>query len=379
MTSATLEVTREKSTSDLPLEHASEQTVNHPWILNPVLDILLCCGGLLWIVVGIHCLTLGTGVARPHYGAGPGGWLWVLVTLGTYLSTAPHSAATLTRIYQNDKSRRQFFFYSRILPFAYIALAIGAWNSPEVLATIGTVSFLWNVQHWVSQSYGVSLIYCYKRNYRLNKQEQSIFWWLMNAMTMFVVIRHFTYKTWSFNYLGISLPFFQIIPPWVLEGWHVVLSVCCILFAGVLVRKAVKEDQLFPVPALLVILTTAALVWGLSRRGIPDLWMYGIIFFHATQYLAVTTTFFLKERSVTINSSSVWSALSSSKCRCYIGLLFMIGVFMYLGIPSLFSHLRFNYVKISTIAIIIYNLQHFATDFAIWRMKDAQTRKLLVS
>lgn len=380
MTSSTLEVLADKSTSDLSDERVANKTTYHLWILNPVLDILLCCGGLLWIVVGIHCLTVGSGIAKPEFGTGPGAqWLWVLVTLGTYVSTAPHSAATLARIYQSDKSQRQFFFYSRVLPFAYIALAIGAWNSPAVLATIATVSFLWNIQHWVSQSYGVSLIYCYKRSYRLNKLEQRVFWLLMNAMTMFVVIRHFTYKTWNFNYVGIDLPFYGVIPPWVLSGWYALLALCCILFAGVLVRKAVKDNQLFPFPALLVILTTAALVWALSRKGVPDLWMYGVIFFHGAQYLAVTTSYFLKERSVTINSTTVWSALSSSKCLCYLGLLFMIGVFMYLGIPSLFWHLKFDYIRVSAIAVIIYNLQHFATDFAIWRMKDPETRKLLVS
>src|SRR5215470_6369616 len=66
----------------------------YEWILHPVLDLLFCCGGIVWILFALHYCAFG-----PDSTAKPVQIMVALAALGTIGLGETHIVATLQRIY----------------------------------------------------------------------------------------------------------------------------------------------------------------------------------------------------------------------------------------------------------------------------------------
>jgi hypothetical protein len=235
--------------------------------------------------------------------------------------------------------------------------------------------------HYTAQTFGISLIYCYKRGYMMKQWEKEIYRWFMFSMVGFVGVRSFCFREFSpSNFFGVEIPFWG---PWPIVFYYIArfaFIVMTALFVIVLVRKYFKENKIFPWQSLLLVLTVAGL--GLSRDMANAMfWFFVPGFFHGSQYLAVCLSYYLKERGMPngMNSWDIGKVAMGAPGLKYIGLVILSGVFFYVGIPHFFMQIGFNYSMVGGLVLFCVNYHHFITDAAIWRLRDPRCRKYLVA
>jgi hypothetical protein len=109
--------------------------------------------------------------------------------------------------------------------------------------------------------------------------------------------------------------------------------------------------------------------------------MYGPPFFHGSQYIAVSLAYFLKERGLPEGAApgAVAKLFWKPSTFQYMGLIMLTGVFIYVGIPHFFSQLGFDFSLVAGVCLAVFNFHHFATDAAIWRLRDPKCRKILLA
>ena len=127
--------------------------------------------------------------------------------------------------------------------------------------------------------------------------------------------------------------------------------------------------------------STIALICLSTGRANAAVWSYVPIFFHGTQYLAVCLAYHIKENNLprwqtAANVSSLFLQADSLR---YLGLVILIGAFLYVVIPSIFQQLGFDYAFVGGVVLAVVNYHHFITDAAIWKLNDARTRQLLLA
>ena len=308
-------------------------------------------------------------------------WLVVGGLLGAHFFSDPHTAATYMRVYATPHSREQFKFYAYYLPWVSIFLLVWAFNAPYVAGVVVYVHMMWVYQHYTSQSFGISLIYCYKRGYFLSKLEREIFRWMMLAISFFVISRILCFKDFSPPvFYGVNLPFWGV-PEIVSHVCRFAMIALTSAFAFIVVRKYFTERKLIPIPSLMLILSVAAI--GLSTGFANSmLWFYGAAFFHGSQYCAVALAFYLKEKGFAEGTDPRTIAklfITPSAFKWY-GLLFLSGIFIYVGVPRfLDTTFAIKWVTAATCIQACLNFHHFVTDAAIWKLRDPKARKILLA
>ncbi|HIN66066.1 MAG TPA: hypothetical protein EYM95_15625, partial [Candidatus Obscuribacterales bacterium] len=223
----------------------------YPWILNPVIDLLFVCGGAFWLCY--------LGLSLTHFGYGfdgniPAQAFFALSVIGLHIFGDGHQPATLFRVYGSKVTRDAIG--KPVAVIAFIALLAGL----STLYIHATTAFFiklvlaWGFQHQLAQSYGIALVYCYKRKYFLNNVEKKIMKFMVDATMVYLIIRMFALKDFgTFKLLNLyDVPFYAFLPEWLCSASLIVLQASVVLFVGMVVRKYVKEKALMPVPALLV-------------------------------------------------------------------------------------------------------------------------------
>src|SRR5262249_23760525 len=91
------------------------------WILNPAIDLIFCCGGIVWLLLGLHYLLVNV-IHVPQLEQ----ILPLIAIAGTHAFGESHTMATLVRIYRSEESRRQYAPYARWAALGCAALAVAA-------------------------------------------------------------------------------------------------------------------------------------------------------------------------------------------------------------------------------------------------------------
>lgn len=352
------------------------QNESNPWILNAPIDLLLSCGGLVWLFFGLHYFILGHAAQNSATQV-----LLLVVILGTHLLSETHNVATLVRVYKDTPTRNAFSFYTKNVALLCACLAMLGLCIPEATSIFVKIYLLWVSQHFTAQTYGLALLYCYKRNYYLNANEKNVFWLLMQSTMAFAVIRQLTYPDWGGGkFLGVSIPFWGPLPVQFSEAAGIILVLMSLLFLGVIARKALLERKIFPLPALMLT-ATGVLIWVFGKDVTGTLWLYVPAFYHGSQYLVVSTAYYLKEQGFVQNIPSVKivSLLTQSPALKYFASLILIASFLYIALPRILEQLGVDYALAFAAIFSTINFHHFLTDRAIWKLRDKKTRDLLVA
>lgn len=360
--------------SALP-EAARPEVKPYPWILNPFIDVLFCCGGLLWVVFAAHIFNVGLGAASENAG------LVLMAILGTHVFSESHTAATLFRVYGSEQTRTKLSFYTKWAALACFVLCGLALKIDGLAAIFTKIYLVWVVQHFMAQTYGIALIYCYKRGYIMSPVEKYFFKLMIDCTTLFAILRQFTYQEWgSDTFLGQQLPFIALVPEPVFMCVDFLLKFSVFCFACMVMRRAFAEHKLFPLPAMFLVFT-GVVMFVLGKELTGALWLYVPAFYHGTQYLVVTTSYYLKERGLPegVTSSQIGRLVVQPVTLRYLGFMFMIGIFIYVGVPGLLEQLGVQFTTAFAAVFCVINFHHFLTDAAIWRLRDPQVRKILVS
>src|SRR5262245_59495387 len=73
------------------------------WILHPAIDLLFCCGGLVWLLFAFHYFFVAPSHNETLVSA-----LSLLVILGTHVLSETHTSATLFRAYRTRETRERY-------------------------------------------------------------------------------------------------------------------------------------------------------------------------------------------------------------------------------------------------------------------------------
>lgn len=351
-----------------------QKAIPYQWILNPTIDLLFCCGGLLWLVY------LANALVKSHLPAA--NTSMILLTLaGTHLLSETHTAATLERLHESKPTRKALNKFGVIASVICFFLAAASLVTPGLPAIFAKIYLIWIVQHFMAQTYGIALIYCYKRNYFMNLWERRIFKFAIDATIVYGILKQFTFREWSVDkFVGQSLPFWGPLPAPFFAVADCALKVAIVSLVAMITAKFVRERKMFPLPAALLTATGIA-IFTLPKSVTTSLWIYVPPFYHGCQYLVVSTSYFLKERGLpeNVSTSQISKLLFNESTLKYFATLFVIGIFIYGGLPGLLQDFGFDYkVAFATIFCVI-NFHHFLIDAAIWRLRDPRVRNLLIA
>lgn len=395
-------------------ESSAESFSGSKWILSRELDLLLCCGGLVWILFVFQVFAIE--VAGSMFLSDV---LAMFATIGAHAFGETHIAATLfilygTRLFGQaavrrsgprvpERSKNSFVVQSIYLPVVGALVCLSGLLIQGVTGILLKIYLLWVVQHFIAQAYGIALIYCHKHSYQLQRIEKQSFQFLLNSMAAVVIIRQLTDERWSTsNMLGIEIPFWGPLPAAVYEAAVLALQCGTVLFCALIVAKFVRERRSFPLPAMLLVVTIVATFL------LPHVWsdlllLYVPPFFHGTQYLAVTLSRHIRDHNnsvapeveMEVPGAEVGSNVSQvvkeqrtdtgarvnfqvrKMCSraaslrqlvlSYFASLLVLSVVLYVCVPGLLMVGGYSWQVAFANVFCVVNLHHFLTDMAIWR------------
>lgn len=364
--------------SDAPKSAASDKP--YPWIISPFIDFFFIIGGGALIFFAVNYLYLGWTI--PTNLTDPASfWLITIGFLSQHLFADSHNSATYLRIWGSAEDQARFKFHRTWLAYSTIPMFILGLSVPGLTGTFVYIYLITVYWHYVAQTFGIALIYCYKRGYFMTSVEKEIFRWFMFSMVGWTTIRFLTFRDLSpRNWFGVDIPFWGPLPIVFHNTSRFLFFFMTVAFVIVLVRKYFKEDKIMPWQAFLLIFTVACL--GLSKDVANTMfWLYVPGFFHGSQYLAVCLAYYLKERGMPegMNTWEISKAAMGAPGMKYMGLVILSGVFFYVGIPHFFMQIGYNFSMIGGLVLACVNYHHFITDAAIWRLRDPRCRKILLA
>ncbi|CAN5371288.1 hypothetical protein BH10CYA1_BH10CYA1_20130 [soil metagenome] len=368
--------------SPIPPPSSSKDTAAaaYTWILNPTIDILFACGGLIWVAYGFALLGI-----HPATGAGVlAGCLWWATKFGTIVFSNAHQPATLWRVYLSPKTRKACGTTVTLWGILTIALYAASIRIPGVVEIFLKVIIFWSIQHTLAQAYGVSLIYCYKRRYFLNEFEKRTLLWMINSAIIFFIVRMCTFEELgSGNFTGIPINFWGPVPMWIYYLSATVFGALVMLFAYNIIEKYKRDKMFFPWPALANIATGFSIYFSNVISGMQaDFGVFVAAYYHASQYMVVTSAYYLKERGLPegMPFSNISHALMTKAAFKYLAILVVVGWLLAQTLPRWLQALGVGpSAAIFAASFCALNFHHYFTDALIWKLKDPEVRKLLIS
>ncbi|CAN5308700.1 hypothetical protein BH11CYA1_BH11CYA1_46950 [soil metagenome] len=358
-----------------PSEDAkATEEAHHPWILNPALDYLFCCGGMMWLLAGVEAL-----------GVKPDGHSHASIILagvlfwGTLLIGEAHGPATLVRVFKSRTTPKAVRVI--VIVWGLILLVAGYFGMQNVgfAQVLAKITLIWVVQHYIAQTFGIILIYCMKRKFILSKLERGLLQWQLRSLMFFVILRMFTVPAFGYmaNFIGLEVPFWGPLPFWPMYLACVSFSFLSIALVAALVWRYLRTKEIFPMPAVFTIISVAALT--MSQRD--AFFLLGLTFYHSSQYLAVTYSYFIKERAKEAGqklSGSLSSEFFKAHSLGYIFILALVGYLLTTGVPQGIVKNGIPEPLCLTVIWACLNMHHYFSDALIWRIRDKEVRQLLV-
>jgi hypothetical protein len=355
-------------------ENSGAAANSYGWILHPAIDLMMCCGGLVWLLFAFHNF-----LVLPLHNEKLTALMSLLVIIATHALSETHTSATLFRAYATTETRKRYSLYTKWAALACAALALAGLFIKGFTPVMAKVYMLWVVQHFTAQTYGLCLLYCYKNNYKLGDRDKLVLSGLLNLTAAYAIIRQLTYKEWNGNgFLAQTIPFWGPLPEWICTASMYSVVLAAAAFVAITAIKFAKERQILPLPAAFMLLTGVSIfVVGRDIAGV--LWLYVPAFFHGAQYVVVTCAHHLKEKGLPEGTapSEMWRLLSSPTALKYLGSLLGAAVIIYIGVPRLLQDCGFDYTLTFATIFCAVNLHHFLTDQAIWKLRDPKLRKAL--
>ncbi|MBA3858127.1 MAG: hypothetical protein C0507_14575 [Cyanobacteria bacterium PR.3.49] len=354
--------------------NASKEAYCSKWIINPAIDLLFCCGGAVWILFAVHYLVVG-----PNSTNMTAQLLLTIAALGTIFFSETHTIASMVRLYGEKRFESGFTLYTRVIPLCLSPLCLVACTNSQVPPLLAKVYLLIVSQHFTKQTYGIVLLYCLKRKFQMDAWDKHLLAGLMQATMVFAIVRQLTYRSWSGEqFLGQKIPFWGPLPEWIFFLCAFWLTTAAILFCSRMLLRFYTKRESFPLPATILTATGVAIfVVGSDLSG--TLWTYVPAFFHGSQYLTVTTSVYLKDQGIRSSSASTSSLLLEKGALKYFGFLLLAGIAVFAGIPHILQQFRFDYAMALTAVFTTVQFHHVLVDHAIWRMKNKDTRDLLIA
>lgn len=302
----------------------------------------------------------------------------VLLKAGLLLFGQAHNAATILRICDDPELRRRHKILVIWSPLALVFLCVAALTNGFVLVACAKAYLLLSAKHITAQCYGITVLYCRKARLSLGRREVQALKAAFAAMMLASVARNFSTNAIA-EALGVRVPVLVLFPEWL--GWTLAAIAVVSTAAAflLLARDAHQNNGHIPPGAALTAFTTLVLFMAL-----PNMWMaaiYGQAFFHASQYVVMTASVYLKrtraDSAASPNMVRHWSF--PRQLMWYWGRVVLLGMIINIAIPFGVSQIGIS--PSTTLAAVFFSVtfHHFLADSVMWRMRDKKTRELLVA
>lgn len=363
---------------------AGSAAVPYRWIINPTFDFLFVAGGAFFLLIAINYLCLGMKVAAydPRYPLEATSVLFVIAFLSVHTLGDSHIFATFMRIWSCPEDKKRFAFYRVWLTAALIPLFILGLNSALFTGALLSIFLLTAFWHWTTQAFGISLIYCQKHGYSMTVFERDAFRWFMRGLAGYFIIRMLVFpdRYVPSNFAAVPVTKFPALPEPLHEAARWALILVITAFVATVLRKLLTEKKFLPFPVLSMIAVICCFGFAEDRESML-IWFYGPAFFHGSQYLAVTLSYHLKQQGLpegmpTSQISRLMFGLPGLK---YMAIAIAGGIVLYVGIPAVSALFGYDRIMVLGLVFSLLSLHHIITDAAIWRLRDPNCRRLLIS
>ncbi len=365
------------SITNFSRDSASDQPKVYQWILHPVIDLLFCCGGFVWILFFAFA---GLGLTT-SLDSIPQAMLWTAWIIGVHFFANAHSAAAWQRVFFDkeiiQQSGRYILFCTVLCALLIPASLFFDWAAGWIVRIYSVIL----VKHFVMQSYGVVLIYCMKRNYSLSKTERHITLAVFHATLYFVVARLLSSPEYAgTQFFNVDIPSCNVCPQWLFTVVLCGFVATVLVFAAMVLRRYFKSNELFPLPGLLLVFTTVC-IYFMKISNDPTFGILLSAYYHGAQNIAVIMSYEIKksglpkEMPVDKIITQVWT----KKYISYFFSLAAVGIVLFVVLPRLASaFLGVNQDLAIVTALVCFGTHHILTEAVAWRLRDPRVRKLMI-
>lgn len=376
MTSAAEENVTSSSESIAVSAVAADESKPYPWIIHPAVDILFCCGVFPIILWGLML----AGISQDPYKNPMTFSMWALGIIAVHLFQDAHGVASWHRILTHKETmsavKPYFITITVIAALAFVPLLL----NPPLLLICFRLYFLLGAYHWLMQSYGVSLIYLFKRGYMMNPGERRLLLLVFQSICAFVIVRILTIPAFgSFDVQKFYVSFPVLLPGWAPDVAQVCLALVVVAFLVMVGLRYLKTNVMIPVPVLVLLATT---LWVYALPA-PTFWALGFFigaFYHGSQSWCVTTSVHCKIEGLPpgVTNHSIWKIFLKKSTWLYLFLLFVISELIFTVAPRVLVNFGPSIGVAFATVVVIFSTHHFLCDSAIWKLKDPKVRALLV-
>jgi hypothetical protein len=358
-----------------PLAEDRVKTRPNVWLISPTVDLLLCCGGGIWLLaLGFYLLPRAPQAVQAQVTQ----WLYILGPLVSYVFGDPHTAATYYRIYSTAEARERWYRVGFIGGAVFIGVALYGLTHLETGPIFAKVYIIWVMQHWMSQIYGIGLIYFYRTKYPLDGVTKKLYWLVLH-LTGLVVVLQVCLPESAHAFFLVPLPFWGPIPRWIYDTASYAFFVSAGALLISLAYKLLRYRVWPPLPA--VVLTLTGVCIQLPHISVLNATkIYSLGFFHGAQYLIVSAAVYLKETApagypVDKIGRRLWQATGIA----YWSKMIVGGILIYTIVPKAIQD--FTRIPISQSFPIIFgavNFHHFIVDGTIWKLRKSHIKKVIL-
>ena len=352
------------------------------WLLGPIPDLLLGCGGLYFLMFCAFAFVSGSAMAVP---------LGIAVLVFSLLLSTPHYGATILRVYEHRRDRRRYTWFAVHATIAIFALFVVGVQSAVVGSWLLTIYLMWSPWHYSGQNYGIALMLMRRRGIAVDPLAKRLVYatfvlpFVMHVLQIHVtdatseeVIRTYAaQQAGQLQLVNLELPMLREIGV-PLVGVAYAAALAATVF--VLSRRASWRD-LGPSALLLVMqslwfaVPTVVRHWEMdtgistldpSNGAVAFAW---IASGHAVQYLWVTGYYASAAPEWTGPARYYTKALAAGAALWTLPLL----VLAPWQAGGLAGHASFYLVLTAAI-----NIHHFVLDGAIWKLRDSRIAQVLL-
>jgi hypothetical protein len=318
--------------------------------LHPALDYLVIGGGLSLLVTTLIAVR----------GSAQSEWVAASLPLIVLLSNLAHFAASTVRLYTKPGAFVSHRFLTMGLPLATLAvLTLGLWQAEGLGRHLQALYLTWSPFHYAAQSYGLSVMYCYRSGYALSLGEKRL---VRVASLLPFLYAFFDGHQAGFGWL-LPASVLSSRPSVVLEANGVarVFALATLVVPVALLGTLGLRRRGLPLISLLVLVSNG--IWWVTLRYF-DAFMWATVF-HGLQYLAITLIFHVREQTALPGNTRGWLYHA---LRFY-GMCVVLGYVLFKLWPNAYVALGFGWAESALLVVAVINIHHFVVDAYIWRLR----------
>ncbi len=320
--------------------------------IHPLFDYMLIGGGLSLLFVGGLALN-GRALHLQLLSVTP--------PLLILLSNSAHFAASTVRLYTKPGAFKDLPFLTMAFPLVTIAVVTLSILFADVLGRhLNALYFTWSPFHYAAQAYGLSVMYCYRSNCRLELNDKRLLRWTCMAPFLWAFMRG------SNSGLG------WFVPGRIISEHASLLLTHQIITRGLEVASFLLPPLLFfrlrwsrglTMPLICLLLMVSNGIWWVLYTYM-DAFTWATVF-HGIQYLAIVAIFHVKDQT---------RLAGNRHGRLYHTLAFYamcvaLGYLLFSVWPRAYVLAGFSLSQSMLLVAAVINIHHFIVDGYIWKLR----------